>query len=81
MTATRLIDAVVYGTDDADDNELLDALFGTAGTPGRVQVNESANAMSDTQSIQRCGTARLRDDLFTVGTPSANVANTVTACN
>jgi hypothetical protein len=81
VTATRLIDAVVYGTDDPDDNELLDALIGTAGTTGRVQVNESANAMSDMQSIQRCGTARLRGDRFTLGTPSANGANTVTACN
>ena len=81
LTSTRLIDAVVYGTSDPDDMELLDGLFGPAGTPGRLQVDEAANAMSDVQSIQRCSAARLRDDRFTVAAPSPGVANTVPACN
>jgi hypothetical protein len=81
LTDTRLIDAVVYGTGDPDDVELLDGLLGPAGTPGRLQVDEAANAMSDVQSIQRCGAARLRDDKFTVAAPSPGVANTVAACN
>jgi hypothetical protein len=81
LTTTHLIDAVVYGTADPDDTELLDGLFGAAGTPGRLQVDEAANAMSDMQSIQRCGAGRLRDDEFTVAAPSPNAANPVAACN
>jgi hypothetical protein len=81
LTSTRLIDAVVYGSGDADDAELLNGLFGPTGTAGRVQVNEALNAMPTTQSILRCGTARLRGDRFVVGTPTANAANGVAACN
>ena len=39
-TATGLVDAVVYGTDDADDLELLATL-----TPGGLQLNESPNSV------------------------------------
>jgi len=81
LTSTRLIDAVVYGSNDPDDNELLDGLFGIADSTGRAQVNEAANAMGPMQSIQRCGTLRLRGDRFTLGTPSPGAANTVTPCN
>jgi hypothetical protein len=81
VTTTRLIDAVVYGSDDVDDAELLNGLFGPTGTAGRVQVNEAANAMATTQSIQRCGSARLRGDRFVLAAPSAGAANTVTSCN
>jgi hypothetical protein len=81
LTTTHLIDAVVYGTGDPDDRELLDGLFGPAGTPGRLQVDEAANGTSDVQSIKRCGAARLSDDRFTVGTQSPNAANAVPTCN
>jgi hypothetical protein len=73
VTATRLIDAVVYDSGDPDDVGLLDVLLGDS--QGRVQVDEDANASSDTQSIQRCGTARLRGDQFALGTPTAASAN------
>lgn len=56
-TMTRLIDAVVYDTADADDTGLLDAFFGASG-PGRAQWNEAERAMGDTDSVQRCGTRR-----------------------
>jgi len=81
VTATSLIDAVVYGSDDADDVGLLDTLFGPVGTIGRAQINESANATPTTDSIQRCGGARLRGDQFVLAAASANAANTVAACD
>jgi len=81
LTSTRLIDAVVYGSNDADDNELLDGLFGFSDSTGRMQANEAANGMAPMQSIQRCGTLRLRGDRFALGTPSPGVANTVAPCN
>lgn len=46
-TTTNLIDAVVYGTNDEDDAELL------AGLGLTTQFNESANGMSDVQSLSR----------------------------
>ena len=81
VTATHVIDAVVYGSGDADDVALLDTLFGPIGTTGRVQIDESANTTPTTDSIQRCGSSRLRGDRFVLAAPSANAANTVTACN
>lgn len=42
----QLIDAVVYGTNDGDDAELLAAFGGT-------QINESANGTSATDSVSR----------------------------
>ena len=48
-TVTNLVDALVYDTNDADDAGLLVLL--EAGQP---QVNESANAASETESNQRC---------------------------
>ncbi len=47
VTATNLVDAVVYGTGDPDATGLLAVL-------GGPQVDESANAMSTTDSCQRC---------------------------
>ena len=81
VTATRLIDAVVYGSGDPDDVGLLDTLLGAVGTAGRVQINESANTTPTTDSIQRCGSGRLRGDRFVLTYPSPNAANTVTDCN
>lgn len=56
ITTTGLIDAVVYDTNDADDAELLAGLLG-AGAEA-VQINEDETD-ADTQSVTRCGTARL----------------------
>ncbi|MEL6351256.1 MAG: ExeM/NucH family extracellular endonuclease [Cyanobacteria bacterium J06627_28] len=47
LTTENLIDAVVYDTNDADDNELLTGLNQT------VQINEDANGNKDIESISR----------------------------
>lgn len=47
VTSTNLVDALVYGTGDADDVELL------AGLGESVQYDESANGANATESIQR----------------------------
>ena len=80
VTAVGLIDALVYDTADADDAQLLDALIGPVGTPGRVQVDEGANPASETQSIQRCGDGRKNGSKFAVGAPTPGAANGVAAC-
>ncbi len=51
------IDAVVWDTDDADATALLSGLLGAG--PEAVQINENANGARFTDSVQRCGTARL----------------------
>jgi len=48
VTATNLIDALVYDTNDADDPGLLDVL-----TPGQPQINEGENGSQTTDSNQR----------------------------
>lgn len=48
IPTTGLIDAIVYGTSDADDAELLAGL-----TPGQPQVDENANGSGITDSCQR----------------------------
>jgi len=84
VTAAGLIDALVYDTADADDDGLLDVLFGVMGTLGRVQVDEGtggAAGPAEMQSVQRCDPARRRGDKFTAATPpSPGAPNTVAAC-
>ncbi len=48
VTATDLVDALVYGINNPDDAGLLDVL-----TPGRPQVNESGTGSSTTVAIAR----------------------------
>lgn len=48
VTATNLIDAIVYGTSDSDDSGLLDVL-----TPGEAQIDENVNSNKDYESSQR----------------------------
>src|SRR5262249_15305090 len=48
VTATNLVDAVVYENNNPDDRELIDTL-----TPGQAQVNENERGASFTQSLQR----------------------------
>lgn len=48
VTATNLVDAIVYDTSDADDPGLLSVL-----TPGQPQVDENANANGTLESCQR----------------------------
>ena len=47
-TATDLIDALVYDTDDTDDSGLLDVL-----TPGQAQINEDGNNAASSESNSR----------------------------
>lgn len=49
VTNANLVDALVYGTDDEADPELLAVL-----TPGQEQVNENAQGLKDQHSNQRC---------------------------
>lgn len=49
ITTNNLIDAVVYGTGDADDAGLLVLL-----NPGQPQIDENAHGLGDQESIQRC---------------------------
>ncbi|MDI1479681.1 lamin tail domain-containing protein [Polyangium sp. y55x31] len=78
VTASGLIDALVYSEGQADDAGLLDVLIGPPGTTGRVQVNEGSNG--NTVSIQRCGDGRRNGDKFKVGQPTPGAANNVMAC-
>ncbi len=48
VTATNLVDAIVYDTSDADDAGLIDVL-----TPGQPQINEGENGSQTTHSNQR----------------------------
>ncbi len=63
-TETSLQMAVVYGTSDADDTDLLMALGET------TQYDENINGMKDVESIQR-GT----DGSYCVGTPTPRATN------
>jgi hypothetical protein len=73
ITTTNLLDAVVYGTDDADDPILLSLL-----NPAQPQINESAGGSSSTQSNQRCanGSGGQRNtNTFSPNAPNPGAAN------
>ena len=69
-TADDLVDAIVYGTDDADDADLL-AVFGQA-----TQYDEAANEDKDNQSIQRSPDGA---DTYVVASPTPGAANALVA--
>ncbi|WP_437606680.1 hypothetical protein WMF20_37850 [Sorangium sp. So ce834] len=70
-TSARLLDALVYDTNDADDEELLDALISSdPEAPERVQVNEGATAAPATQSIQRCADGARDGRRFVTAAPT-----------
>ncbi|WP_437333173.1 hypothetical protein [Sorangium sp. So ce394] len=70
-TSARLLDAVVYDTNDADDKGLLDALISSdPEAPERVQVNEGATAAPATQSIQRCADGPRDGSRFVTAAPT-----------
>jgi hypothetical protein len=73
VSTENLLDAVVYDTDDADDQGLLVLL--EAGEP---QVNENMNGNKDTESLQRqpdgSGGAR-RTATFHAGLPTPGAQN------
>ncbi|HTN88515.1 MAG TPA: hypothetical protein VL242_32770, partial [Sorangium sp.] len=78
-TAVRLLDALVYGTNDAEDTGLLSALISSDATaPQRVQVDEGAtSALSTTQSIQRCADGARDGRRFRAAEPTPGELNTV----
>lgn len=67
VTNTNLIDAIVYGTNDDDDPELL------AGLDQTVQYDEDLNGSSETESIQSDGAGS-----FCVNLPTLRAINTCT---
>ncbi|MEZ4801183.1 MAG: T9SS type A sorting domain-containing protein [Gelidibacter sp.] len=66
---TNLIDALVYGTADSDDVELLTGLGET------VQYDESANGASATESVQR-----KTDGTYETKTPTFRASNDSAVC-
>lgn len=64
VTATNLIDAIVYGNNNPDATTLMQVL----GVP--VQINESVNGLGTTQSIQR-----KNDGTYEVKTPTPGANN------
>ncbi len=69
-TTANLIDALVYGTGDADDAELLTGLGET------IQYDESANSASATESIQR-----KMDGTYETKTPTFRASNDSAVCD
>ncbi|MGI9594242.1 MAG: T9SS type A sorting domain-containing protein [Patiriisocius sp.] len=65
VTSSDLVDAVVYGTSDDDDLELL------AGLNQTIQWDENQNGLKDVESIQYDETA----NTFCVGTPTPRASN------
>ncbi|MEJ7730476.1 MAG: lamin tail domain-containing protein [Polyangiaceae bacterium] len=67
VTATGLIDAVVYDTGDADDLGLMSVLL---VMNGQLQIDEGPMAaLSEVQSIQRCFDGRRNGNSFLALTP------------
>jgi hypothetical protein len=65
ITSDGLIDAIVYGTNDSNDMELLLGLNQT------IQWNENENSMKDVESLQYDAST----GLFCAGTPTPRAAN------
>ena len=76
--SASLVDAVVYGTNNMDDAELLAAL-----TPGKPQVDEGSGAVAEANSISRVpdGGAAFDTTLFVRRTPTPGTTNTPTSIN
>lgn len=77
VTATGLVDALVYDTDDADDAELLPVL-----TPGQPQVNENGGTFGATQSMQRIpdgAGGAMNTSSYQTATPTPGAANSAPA--
>lgn len=69
VTATNLIDAIVYGTSDPDDAELL------AGLNQTIQYDENLNGNKDTESLQR-----RPDNTFCTALPTLRDDNVCPGC-
>lgn len=64
VTSSNLVDAIVYGTNDDDDAELL------AGLNQTIQWDEDINGMKDTESLQR-----REDGTFCANLPTLRTVN------
>lgn len=76
VSSANLVDAIVYSTADANDNELLSAL-----TPSQVQADEGTTTTAITVSLSRVpdGGDPFITSLFVTQTPTPGVSN-VPAC-
>jgi predicted extracellular nuclease len=77
ITATNLVDAVVYENNLPDDRGLIDVL-----TPGQAQVNESERGAGVTQSLQRVtdgAGGQLNTTAFTQAPSTPGAANVLPA--
>ena len=75
VTTAGLVDAVVYGTSDPEDEGLLVLL-----NEGQFQLDENINGTKDTESLQRIpdGAGGARNTIaFQVGPPSPGAPNAV----
>ncbi len=72
LAGTVRVDALVYGTDDADDAALIAAL-----TPGQPQVDEAASGLNGSESMQRLpdGGTALATGNHAVKGPTPGAAN------
>jgi len=73
VTATNLLDAIVYDTNDGDDLDLLDVL-----TPGQPQINEGENGNNTTESNQRIpdgGGGALVTTAYVAQAPTPGITN------
>lgn len=73
LTFNGLVDAIVYGTDDDTDPELITVL-----NTGQEQLNENINGSKDAESLQRIpnGSGGARNtDSYATQTPTPGVAN------
>jgi len=70
VTNTNLIDAIVYGTSDDDDAELL------AGLGQTTQYDENLNGNKDTESLQR-----KLDNTFCTALPTLRAENACPDCS
>lgn len=71
-TNGTLVDALVYDTNDADDTGLIGAL-----NPSKPQINESVNALNESQSMSRSpdGGAHFDSALYVVQAPTPGTTN------
>jgi hypothetical protein len=76
ISTANIIDAVVYGTSDADDTGLLGIL-----TPGQPQVDEGANMSQTTHSISRVpdGGDAFNSSVYVAQDPTPGAFNAGTA--
>ena len=73
ITDIGLIDALVYGTGDGPDAELLSVLLGSG--PHAVQADEAAGASAETDSMARTSGERRDGRVFLSGLPTPGIEN------